>query len=102
GMANAVRNEVTSAIHVNTGMRISVIPGARMLRMVTMMLIAEVVDPMPSMMMPTAQKSGPLPGNAPPEIGVLVSGVYPNHPPFGAPPRRKLEYRKMPPKSTTQ
>ena len=40
-----------------------------------MKLIADVVDPMPSRTRPTAQKSGPCPGSAPPEIGVLVSGV---------------------------
>ena len=75
GMAKTVRNATTVIIHVNTGMRMSVIPGARMLRMVTMKLIADVVDPMPSSAMPTHQKLGPMPGSAPPEIGVLVSGV---------------------------
>ena len=75
GMANTVRNATTSIIHVNTGIRMSVIPGARMLRIVTMKLIADVVDPMPSSTMPTAQKSGPFPGSAPPAMGVLVSGV---------------------------
>ncbi len=40
-----------------------------------MKLIADVVDPMPSSTMPTHQKLGPWPGSAPPEIGVLVSGV---------------------------
>ena len=75
GMANTVRNATTSIIHVNTGIRMSVMPGARRLRMVTMKLIAEVVEPMPSITRPTVQKSGPWPGSAPPEIGVLVSGV---------------------------
>ena len=32
GIANSVRNATTSIIHTNTGMRISVMPGARMLR----------------------------------------------------------------------
>ena len=75
GMAKTVRNATTVIIHVNGGIRMSVMPGARMLRMVTMKLIAEVVDPMPSSTMPTHQKLGPWPGSAPPEIGVLVSGV---------------------------
>ena len=58
-----------------------------------MKLIADVVEPMPSMMSPTVQKSGPWPGRKPAVIGVLVSGVYPNQPPFGTPftPSRKLE-----------
>src|SRR4051812_15939788 len=91
GMAKTVRNAVTVIIHVNTGMRMRVMPGARMLRMVTMKLMADVVDPMPRSAIPTHQKLGPMPGSAPPVIGVLVSGVYPNHPPLGAPPRKKLE-----------
>ena len=74
GMAKSVRNAVTSIIQTNTGMRMSVMPGARMLRMVTMKLMAEVVDAMPSITIPTAQKSGPRPGRAPSASGVLVSG----------------------------
>ncbi len=75
GIANRVKNAVTSIIHVNTGMRMSVMPGARRLRIVTMKLIADVVDAIPSMMRPTAQKSGPCPGRNPRSSGVLVSGV---------------------------
>ena len=59
GIANSVRNAVTSIIHVNTGIRMSVMPGARSWRTVTMKLIADVVDAIPSMTMPTAQKSAP-------------------------------------------
>ncbi len=91
GIANAVRNAVTSIIHVNTGIRMRVMPGARMLKIVTMRLIADVVDPMPSMMSPTDQKSGPRPGRNPELIGALLSDAYPNQPPLGAPPSRKLE-----------
>ena len=65
GIANTVRNATTSIIHTNTGMRMSVMPGARMLRIVTMKLIADVVEPMPSMTRPTVQKSGPWPGQEP-------------------------------------
>jgi hypothetical protein len=75
GSANRVRNATTVIIHVKTGMRMSVIPGARMLMIVTMKLIADVVDPMPSITSPTAQKSGPRPGRKPSTSGVLVSGV---------------------------
>ena len=75
GIANSVRNMVTSIDQVKGGMRMRVIPGARMLSTVTMMLIAVAVEPMPSITMPTHQKLGPMPGSAPPEIGVLVSGV---------------------------
>ncbi len=102
GIANSVRNAVTSIIHTNGGIRSSVMPGARMFRIVTMKFSDAVIDPMPSITMPTAQKSGPCPGRYPADIGVLVSGVYPNQPPFGAPPSTKLEYRKIPPKRNTQ
>ncbi len=91
GSANRVRNATTSIIQTNTGIRMSVMPGARRLRIVTMKLIAAVVEPIPSMISPTVQKSGPRPGRKPDVIELSVSGVYPNHPPFGAPPRKKLE-----------
>ena len=75
GIANRVRNATTSIIQTNTGMRMSVMPGARRLMIVTMKLIAADVEPMPSMISPTVQKSGPRPGRIPDVIGELVSGV---------------------------
>ena len=75
GIANNVRNAVTSIIQTNTGIRSSVIPGARMLMIVTIMLIADVVDPMPSNTSPATQKSGPRPGRKPASMLALVSGV---------------------------
>ncbi len=75
GIANTVRNAVTSIIHTKTGIRMSVMPGARMFRIVTMKLMPEVTEPNPSMTNPTVQKSGPWPGRKPWLIGVLVSGV---------------------------
>ena len=75
GIANTVRNAVTSIIHTNTGMRMSVIPGARMFRIVTMKLMPDVTEPKPRSTSPTVQKSGPRPGRKPALIGELVSGV---------------------------
>ena len=76
GIANTVRNAMTSIIHMNTGMRMSVMPGARMFRIVTMKLIAETSEPMPSITMPDASRSrGRGPAGSPWTIGVLVSGV---------------------------
>ena len=75
GIANTVRKAVTSIIQTKTGMRMSVIPGARMFRIVTMKLMPEVTDPKPSITRPTVQKSGPWPGRKPALIGALVSGV---------------------------
>ena len=75
GMANSVKNATTSIIHTNTGSRIIVMPGARMLRIVTRKLTAVATEPMPSMISPTAQKSGPRPGRNPCDSGVLVRGA---------------------------
>ena len=58
GIANSVRNAITSIIHTNTGMRIIVMPGARMLRIVTKKLTAVATEPMPSMIKPTAPEVG--------------------------------------------
>jgi hypothetical protein len=62
GMANRIRNDDTSVIHVKTGMRIRVMPGARMLRMVTMRFTAPTVDAMPRICRPNTQKSMLWPG----------------------------------------
>ena len=59
GMANSSRNCVTSVIQVNTGIRMSVMPGARMLSTVTMRLTAPVSEAMPVMIRPMFQKSMP-------------------------------------------
>jgi hypothetical protein len=75
GIANRVRNATTVIIQTKTGMRKKVMPGARMLITVTMKLTAEVTDPMPSMISPIVQKSGPWPGRNPFDSGVLVSGA---------------------------
>ncbi len=47
GKAKAIRTLVQSAVQVNSGIRISVMPGARLLRMVTMKLMPVSVEPMP-------------------------------------------------------
>ncbi len=48
GTASSSRIAVTSIDHTNSGMRCSVMPGARMLRMVVMKLIAPRIDEMPA------------------------------------------------------
>ena len=52
GNAKMIMNEVMSIIHAKTGMRIMVMPGARMLTMVTMRLSAVAVVPIPLMKRP--------------------------------------------------
>jgi hypothetical protein len=58
-MANSSRNWVTSVIQVKIGIRMSVMPGARMLSTVTMRLTAPVNDAIPATMRPRFQKSMP-------------------------------------------
>ena len=52
GKAKMIMNDVMSIIHAKTGIRIMVMPGARMLTMVTMRLSAVAVVPMPLMKRP--------------------------------------------------
>jgi hypothetical protein len=47
GIANSSRNAVTSVIHTNTGMRIKVMPGARILMIVMMKFTAPARDATP-------------------------------------------------------
>ena len=53
GIANNRRKEVTSDIQMNTGMRINVIPGARMLMIVVMKLTAPASDAIPRVWRPS-------------------------------------------------
>ena len=48
-------------LHVNTGIRIIVIPGARIRRMVTMKLIAPRIEAVPTSIRPTIHRSCPVP-----------------------------------------
>src|SRR5947209_8685039 len=57
GMANSSRNWAISVIHTKIGMRIRLMPGARMLTMVTIRLMAPVSDAMPRICRPNTQKS---------------------------------------------
>ena len=84
---------MTSIIQVKTGIFIIFMPGARMLRMVTIRLIAPVSEAMPVICRPSAQKSTPWLGE---KIG-LAFGWYMNQPPSAAPPRIHEVLRKMPP-----
>ena len=69
GKAKIMSKDVTSVIHVNTGMRIIFIPGARMLIIVTVKFIAAVSDAIPRIWRPIIQKSVPAPVNLIPVIG---------------------------------
>jgi hypothetical protein len=48
-------------LHVNTGIRITVMPGARIRRIVTMKLMPPRIDAVPTRIKPTIQRSPPVP-----------------------------------------
>ena len=62
GMASISRIEVINVIQTNTGIRISVIPGARRLIMVTTKFNPPATDEVPKISRPMAQKSKPRSG----------------------------------------
>src|SRR5690606_28671382 len=62
GNENTMRNMVTSVPQANMGMRMRLMPGARMLRMVTMKLKPDTSVPIPVISRPMVQKSTPRPG----------------------------------------
>ena len=57
GNERMIRKDVTSVIQVNTGTRIIVIPGARMLMIVTMKFKEPAIDDTPRSCKPITQKS---------------------------------------------
>jgi len=89
---------VTRVIQVKTGSRIIRMPGARRLMMVTRKLNPAAREAMPSTWSPTTQKSMLSPG----EYCREVRFTYPNHPPSGAAPTKKLAFRNKPPRRNTQ
>ena len=62
GKASTIRNWTTSVIQTNTGMRMSVMPGARIPRIVTMKFTAAIIDETPSTWRLSSPKSMPIPG----------------------------------------
>src|SRR5690606_40200501 len=82
GIAMIIRYAVMSHVHANIGIFISAMPGARMFMIVTMMLIAAMIDDSPSKC--TAKIMN---GNALPVWS--TSGGYIVQPDAGAPPGMK-------------
>src|SRR5690348_13392320 len=82
------RYAVMSQVHTNSGSFISVIPGARMLRMVVMMLIEPMIDDAPMMWTAKIVRSMPM--------GACTdNGGYSVQPPAYAPPGTKNEPTSM-------
>ena len=61
GITAISRYAVMSQVHTNSGIFISVMPGARMLRMVVMMLIEPMIDDAPMMWIAKIVMSMPIP-----------------------------------------
>ena len=93
GSENTSRNCTTRIIHVNTGIFMKVMPGARMLSTVTIRLIDPMSEAIPAICRPMVQKSTPFEGEKTgPEFG-----AYMNHPPSAAPPRNQARFSTIPP-----
>src|SRR5574342_645547 len=84
GITAISRYAVISQVHTNRGIFISVMPGARMLRMVVMMLIEPMIDDAP--MMCNAKIARSMPGPI-----WVESGAYNVQPAAVAPPGTKKE-----------
>ena len=63
GMEKSSSIAVTRLFHTNSGMRISVMPGARSLKIVAMKLIAPRMELVPSRISPTSSRSTPTSGD---------------------------------------
>src|SRR3990172_3828630 len=89
---------VTSTAHTKIGIRINVMPRARMFRMVVKKFTPAASDATPRICRPMTQKSMLWPG----EYVRDDNGAYPNQPPLGAAPSRNEKFRKRPPKMKIQ
>ena len=63
GIASSSRNAVTSIAQTNSGILCSVMPGARMLKIVVMKLIAPSSELMPARCSANSVQSMPMPGS---------------------------------------
>ncbi len=93
GIANRIMNAVTSIAQTKSGIRASVMPGARSLKVVTMSCTAATSAAISVKVTVCAHTSTRLPG----EKSGPERGAYANHPTSTPVFRKKLRYRKMPP-----
>src|SRR4029453_16109372 len=85
GVAITTSREVVKFAHTSSGMRQNVIPGARMVMIVTRKLSAVAIDDAPANCTPTVKNCWPM--------GVSVeSGAYAVQPVAKAPPSAKYEH----------
>ncbi|MCY1219721.1 hypothetical protein D9M72_317070 [compost metagenome] len=93
GKANTIISALTSMAHANTGMRMSVMPGARVKSTPMMSSMAPAMAEISMKPMPSSHQSAPRPG----ENSLPVSGGYMNQPPSGASPKKIVQKKTMPP-----
>ena len=98
GSEKTSKNCTTKIIQVNTGIFMKDMPGARMLRTVTIRLMEPINDATPATCKPMIQKSTPLLGE---KMGPEF-GAYMNQPPSAAPPRNHDALRTIPPTTSSQ
>src|SRR5699024_9117989 len=96
GNANKINILVINVDHENKGIRIYVIPGARIVRMVAMKLIRPISVPAPAICSHLIKKSTPCPGDC------IAKEAYDVQPASGAPHNRKLKFNNNPPKKNNQ
>ena len=96
GKASTSSTMVTRLIHVNSGIRMRVMPGARMLTMVTKKLNAAASEAIPSTWMPSIQNSV----RTPAARSVMLA--YMNQPESGTSPIRKLVFMSTAPNRKVQ
>ena len=93
GTAKIIMNAMARTAQTNRGMRFTVIPGARSLKIVTMKLIgADRRRDADEHDAERPRSRWPRPG----EYAGSVSGMYANQPPSGMSPVRKLAYMNSP------
>jgi hypothetical protein len=98
GVAMTTSTLVTSTVHARMGIRNSVIPGARILKIVTRKLMAPRIELVPMRMRPTIHRSVPVP-----LYWACVSGGYSVQPAAAAPSLiRKPEAISSPPSGSSQ
>ena len=98
GVAMTTSTLVVSTVHVRMGIRNSVIPGARILKIVTRKLMAPRIELVPMRISPTIQRSVPVP-----LYWACVSGGYSVQPDAAAPSViRKPEAISRPPSGSSQ
>ena len=96
GVASRMSTAVTRTVQTKIGIRKSVMPGARILKIVVMKFTAPRIDAVPTSARPMIHRSVPTPSAR------LASGVYEVQPSAAAPPNRYPLKMRMPPSGRSQ